>query len=106
MNPYTTRTQARIQRRDMERALLTDPYIAVISLSMLERQRGYHAEAEVAELLKQHGVPPQSAVAFVAMLRQTVGTALVRAGERLASIPHPGVRSDTAPAAGTFSTTG
>lgn len=48
MNAYTTRTRARIQPRDIARALLTDPHLAAISLSMLERQRGYQAEGEVA----------------------------------------------------------
>ena len=60
MNPYTTMTQARIQPRDIARALLTDPSTAAISLAVLERQRGFQAEAEVAWLLKEHGLPPAS----------------------------------------------
>ena len=106
MNPYTTMTPARIQPGDMARALLTDPSTAAISLAMLERQRGFHAEAEVACLLKQHGLQPASAAAWVAMVRQTIGAVLVRAGERLASVPRSGVRSETAPAAGTFGMAG
>ena len=73
MNPYTTMTRARIQPRDMARALLTDPFTAATSLAMLERQRGFQAEAEVAWLLKQHGVPPASAAAWIAMVRRTIG---------------------------------
>jgi hypothetical protein len=106
MDPYTTMTRARIQPRDLLNATLMGSFIAANSLAALERRRSWQADAEVAWLLKQHGVPPQSAVPFVAMLRQTIGTALVRAGERLASVPHHGARSDPAPAAGTFRTTG
>jgi hypothetical protein len=104
MNPYTTRTRARIQPRDMARALLTDPFTAANSLAMLERQRSFQAEAEVAWLLKEHGVPPASIASSLATLRQTIGAALIRAGQRIEGLSPGGVRTEAAPAAGTFGT--
>ena len=106
MNPYTTTTRARIQPRDMARALLTDPSTAAISLAMLERQRSFQAEAEVAWLLKEHGVPPVSIASSLAMLRQTIGAALIRAGQRIEGLSPGGVRTEAAPAAGTFGSAG
>jgi hypothetical protein len=87
MNAYTTRARARIQSCDMARALLTDPSMAALSLAALERIRGYQAEAEETWLLKQHRVPPVSAASLAVTLRQTIGAAFVRAGERLAGAP-------------------
>ena len=106
MNPYTTTTQARIQPRDVARALLTDPGTAATSLALLERQRSFHAEAELAWLLKQHGVAPPSIASRLATLRQTLGAALIRAGQRIEGLSPGGVRAEPAPAAGTFGTAG
>ena len=106
MNPYTTTTQARIQPRDMARALLTDPSTAAISLAMLERQRSFQAEAEVAWLLKEHDVQPASAAAWLVLVRQTIGAALIHAGQRIEGLSPGGARTETAPAAGTFRTAG
>jgi hypothetical protein len=102
VNPYTTTTRARIQPRDMARALLTDPSTAAISLAMLERQRSFQADAEVAWLLKEHGVPPVSIASRLATLRQSIGAALIRAGHRIEGLSPGGVRTE--PAAGTFGT--
>jgi len=66
----------------------------------LERQRACQAEVEVAWLLKQHGVTPQASDSLVALLRQTLGAALVQVGERLAGVPQRGISAETAPAAG------
>jgi hypothetical protein len=82
MNPYTSRTQARIQPHDMTRALFTDPFTAASALAALERTRAYQAEAEMDRLLKQHSVRPRSAGSVVATMRQTLGAALIRAGQR------------------------
>ena len=87
MNPYTTRTQARIQPHDISRALLADRSMAALSLVSLERIRGWQAEAEVASLLKQQRVPPAPTVSPLTMLRQTLGASLVRAGHRLRGAP-------------------
>jgi hypothetical protein len=106
VNPYTTTTRARIQPRDVARALLTDPSTAAISLAMLERQRSFQAEAEVAWLLKQHGAPPASTASRLTTLRETIGAALIRAGQRLEGLSQGGVRSETDPAAGTVGTAG
>jgi hypothetical protein len=83
MNPYSTRTQARIHPRDLERAVLTDRHNAVLSLSQLERRRGWQADAEMALLLKQHGIPPASRSSRVAIVHDAIGVALVRAGQRI-----------------------
>ena len=100
MNPYTTMGQARIQAHDLVAVRRKDWFTAAASLAALERQRGYQAEAEVGWLLKQHGVMPNSAASLVALLRQTIGAALVRAGDRLAGVPRGGVSPETVPAAG------
>ena len=97
MNAYTTTGYARIQPRDLEAVMDAYP-LAAASLAALERQRGWQAETEVAWLLKQHGVTPQVPTAFVALLRQRVGAALVRVGERLAGDPRRGLSRDATPA--------
>ena len=107
MNAYTTRGQARIQQRDIAAILRTEPdHMAAASLAALERQRGWQAEAEVAWLLKQHGVTPHAASSRVSMLRQTIGAVLVRAGERLAGASQSAVAPETTPVAGRLGTAG
>jgi hypothetical protein len=86
MNPYSTKTQARIQPRDITLAALTDRHNAALSLSQLERRRGWQAEAEMDWLLKHNGVTPEASASRVALLRQTIGAALVRAGQRVGGI--------------------
>ena len=105
MNPYTTRGQARIQHRDIEPVLGMNSYLAGASLAALERQRGWQADSEVAWLLKQHGVTPATAASRVSLLRQTIGTALVCAGERLTGASRSGLSPETRPAVGTLGTT-
>jgi hypothetical protein len=104
MNPYTTRTQARIQPCDISRALLADRSTAALSLVSLERIRGWQAEAEVASLLKQQCVPLAPAAAPLTMLRQTLGASLVRVGHRLAGAPLRGASLAKALADGTMRT--
>jgi hypothetical protein len=106
MNPYTTKTCARILPRDVASVLRTNSYLAGSSLAALERTRGWQAEAEVAWLLEQHGVPPESASSRIAMLRNAIGAALVRAGQRLAAAPQRGAASPTVPSADTLPTAG
>jgi hypothetical protein len=67
--------------------------MAGASLAALERQRGDQAESELHWLLKQHGVTPQAH----ALVRQRIGAALVRAGDRLAGVPGSGVSPEPAP---------
>jgi hypothetical protein len=100
MNPYTTWTRARIQPRDMTRALLADPFTAATSLTVLERIRAAQAEAEVDWLLKEHGVVPASVASRIAMVRQAIGASLVRIGERLAATSASGASPGTAPVSG------
>jgi hypothetical protein len=75
--------------------------MAASSLAALERQRGYHAEAEVEWLLTHNGVTPQVHTS-VFSLRQRIGAALVHAGQRLANVPGSGVSSETTPEANTY----
>jgi hypothetical protein len=106
MNPYTTMGQARIQQRDIDAVLFTDASLPAVYLAALERQRGYLADAELARLLKQHGVTPHAAASLVSLLRQTVGAAPVRAGNRLAGAPRSGVSLETASATSTLGMVG
>jgi hypothetical protein len=105
MNAYTTMGQARIQPRDFS-AVLRANGLAGASLVALERQRGCQAEAEVAWRLKHTGVTPHASTSRVARVRQTIGAALVRAGERLAGVPRSGVSPETAPAVSTLGIVG
>jgi hypothetical protein len=102
MNPYTAMGQARIQQRDIVDILREDGLTAAGSLAALERQRGYQAEAEVERLVKQNGVAPRATATLVSILRQTIGAALVRAGERLAGGRRSGVSRGTVSVAGTL----
>jgi hypothetical protein len=100
MTPDTTKTQARIQPHDLSLALRAGPLTAAHSLAMLERMRGYQAEAEVTWLLKQHAVPALPATPRLT-LRQRIGAALVRAGCRLAGVsPTPAVPDGPLPMVG------
>ena len=105
MNAYTTIGQARIQPRDFS-AVLRANGLAGASLAGLERQRGWQAETEVGWLLKQTRVKPEARAWRVAMLRQTIGAALVRAGERLAGGPRSGVSPATPPTTSTLGMAG
>jgi hypothetical protein len=105
MNPYTTKSQARIQPRDFSAVLRAYP-LAGSSLAALERQRGCQAEAETTWLLKKNGVTSHTSISRVALLRQTIGTVLVRTGERLAGIPGSGVVPESVPAVDTLGTAG
>jgi hypothetical protein len=91
MNPYSTRTQARIQPRDITLAALTDRHNAALSLSQLERRRGWQADAEMAWLLERHGIAPESLSSRVAIVREAIGAALVRAGQRVGGISQPDI---------------
>jgi hypothetical protein len=99
MNPYTTQTRARIQPHDLTNAVFTGAFIAAPALPMLERHRGWQAEAEMDRLLKQHGAKSHTVQSRFAMLRQMLGAALVRAGARLAGTSPSAVEPETALAA-------
>jgi hypothetical protein len=99
MNAYTTSGQARIRHRDIENILHTDAFLTGVALAALERQREGQAEAELSRLLKQHGLTPPAGAWRVAPLRQAIGAALIRAGQRLAGSPRGGVSPDLALAA-------
>ena len=99
MNAYTTTSQARIQPSDFS-AVLRANGLAGASLSRLEWQRGCQAAAEVDWRLKHTGVEPNPSASRLSLLRQTIGAALVRTGERVAGVPGRGVAPETVPAAG------
>jgi hypothetical protein len=100
MNPYTTWARDRIQPRDVTNAVFSDAFTAAASLTVLERTRAYQAEAEVASLLKQHGVTPHTAASRVVMWRQAIGATLIRAGARLARTGAIGASPGPAPMSG------
>jgi hypothetical protein len=104
MNAYTTRGQARIQHCDIAALLQPEGILAPAQLASLEWQRGFQADVEVERLLKQNGVAPRATATRVSLLRQTIGAALVRTGERLAGARRSGVSRETVPAAGTLGT--
>ena len=104
MNPYTTPTRARIQPHDVADAVFSDAFIATTKLPGLERQRGWQAEAEVDRLLKHHGIPPASVSSRIAMVRQTLGVALIRTGHRLGGVRGSAVSQEAIPVAGTLET--
>jgi hypothetical protein len=106
MNAYTTKGQARIRQRDIENILYTDSYVASAALAAHERQRDSQADAELSWLLKQNGVTPNPVSSLVSLLRQTIGTALVRAGHRLEGVTGSDISSQAAPVAGTLGTAG
>jgi len=81
-------------------------YLAGATLAALERQRGWQVDAEVAWLLKQHGITPAATASRISLLRQTIGTALVCAGERLTGVSRSGLLPETRPAVGTLGTAG
>ena len=106
MNPYATRGEARIQQRDIDAILRADAYLASASLAALEWQRGCQAEAEMERLLKQYGVASTSSTSLVTLVRQTIGAALVRAGERLAGSRQSRASVESNPTAATLGTAG
>jgi hypothetical protein len=106
MNAYTTRTQSRIRQSDLTNLLGAGSITAAASLRALEWTRGCQAEAELDWLLKQHGVRPQASAAPVSMLRQAIGGALVRAGERLAGASRGVKAPEAVPAADSLGTAG
>jgi hypothetical protein len=102
MNAYTTRGEVRIQPRDISAALRTHGLAPGASLGALEKQRGWLAEAELERLLKQYGVTSTSSISLVSVLRQSIGAALVRAGERLAGSRQSRASVESNPTAGTL----
>jgi hypothetical protein len=105
MNAYTTTGQARIQQRDIAAVLRAHRFMACSALAAFERQRGYQAEVEVDWLLKHNGVLTPARASRVALLRQTIGEALIRAGACLGGVAGSGDALETAPVAGTLETT-
>lgn len=99
MHPYSTRTQAQIQPRDITIAALTDRHSAALSLSQLEQRRGWQAEGEMAWQLQQHGIAPESLSARIANVREAIGAALVRAGQHVGGISQRDVAPTMAPMA-------
>ncbi len=105
MNAYTTRGQARIRPRDFS-AVLRANQLAGAPLAVFERQRECQADTEMDWLLKQNGAKRKTRASRVALLRQIIGGALVRAGERLAGTPESGVSPGSVPVTDSFGTTG
>jgi hypothetical protein len=104
MNAYTTKGQARIQPSDISTALQMRGLQPGDSIAALERRRGWQAEAEMQRLLKQYGVTPHASTSRVSLMRQRIGAALVRAGNRLTGDAGSNVSVESVPPAGTFGT--
>jgi DNA-binding CsgD family transcriptional regulator len=104
MNAYTTTGQARIQPRDM--SVLRANGLAGASIAALEQQRGWQAESNVEWLLTQNGIEPHANTSFISALRQTVGAALIRAGERLVGVPWSAVSPEMTLATSTLCVAG
>jgi hypothetical protein len=104
MNAYTTRGEARIQPRDVSTALRANGLTPGASLAALERQRGWQAEAEAERLLKHYGITPGASTSLFLILRQTIGSALVSVGERLAGSPRSDSSVESIPTTGTLGT--
>ncbi len=83
MNAYATTDQARIQLHNTTAIHRANRFMVGASPSAIESQPEWQVEAEVALLLKQHGVTRQASRTPVSLLRQRIGAALVRAGDRL-----------------------
>lgn len=83
MSASATMGQARNQLHSTAAVHRANRFMVGASPVAVERQRRWQAEAEVARLLKQHGVTPPASSLRVSLLRQRIGAALVRAGDRL-----------------------
>jgi hypothetical protein len=106
MNPYSARGQAKIQIRDINSVLHSGSFQAAAALAALEQRRAWQAEAELECLLQAHGFTPQPDPTRLAALRQALGAALIRAGERLAGVPACAVPPEVASTASTLGTVG
>jgi hypothetical protein len=84
MNAYTHLGKARLGQHEITDVLVANRMTASAHLAALERQRGWMAEAELERLVKENGLESPVSGSRIAMLRQTLGATLVRAGERLA----------------------
>jgi hypothetical protein len=80
--------------------------MAGASLAVFERQRGCQAEAETTWLLKKSGVTTQTSISRVALVRQTIGTALVGVGERIKGISPSGASPESVSVVAPFRTVG
>jgi hypothetical protein len=105
MNAYTSMGQARIQPRDFS-AVLRANQLAGAPLAVFERQRGCQADAELNWLLKRNGVTSNASASRVALVRQTIGTALVRVRERITGISPSGASPEPVSVVGPFGTVG
>jgi hypothetical protein len=105
MNAYTTMGQARIQPGDFS-ALLRANGLVGASLAGLERQRGCQADAELDWLLKQNSVESPVSPSRVSLVRQTIGTMLVHAGQRVMGASRNGASPEPTRVAGTLGIAG
>ena len=95
MNAYTTMGEARIEQRDISTIMRVHGFRAGAHLAAFERRRGWQAEAELDWLLTENGRTPHAAGSLASILQQTIGTALMQAGERRAGNAGRGVSPAT-----------
>jgi hypothetical protein len=104
MDPYIPMGQSRLQQHDITTVIRAHGFLAPAYLAALGRQREWQAETEMSWLIKQNPVTPYAAASRFAMLRQTIGAAMIRAGERLAGAPRTRVAPETSPVTGMLGT--
>lgn len=87
MRPYSSLglTAYRPYRDEVMQAIRDNRYAASQYLAAEQRRRGLIAEAEQDRLVRRAGCRPAGIAAILVALRQTMGMALVRLGERLAA---------------------
>jgi hypothetical protein len=102
VNTYLPSGRPTFLQHEPMKAVRTHRYLAASHLAARERQRRYQAEAEVNRLVKQGGVMPKPGASRVSTLRQAIGEALVRVGQRLAGPPWSSASPETTAARGTL----
>ena len=103
MNVYASRGQARIRPRDVSAVLRANQLVGA-PLAALERQHRCRADAELDWLLKRNEVTPNASASRVSLLRQAIGTMLVRVGVRLPDGSRRGASLESVSAAGPVGT--
>jgi hypothetical protein len=83
MNAYATTDQAWIQLHNTAATHRANRFMVGASPAARTRQGVWQAEAEVARLLKRHDAKLHASGMHISLLRQRIGAALVRAGDRL-----------------------
>jgi hypothetical protein len=104
MYAYAMRGPAWIQPGDVSTLRPAHRFMVGDSLSELEQQCGWQAEAGVSSLLKQHDGIPQTRVSRSGRLRRRIVAALIRVGACRMGVQGSGLASESVPAVDPFGT--